>query len=462
MEKYDAILIGTGQATFTLMGPFIKQGKNVAVVEADRLGGTCVNYGCTPTKTLVAAARVAHVARRAPEFGVVVPGEVTVDFAKVMERPMDNRQGTNEWMDGFLKENATLYRGWAQFEGPNTVRVGDDVIEGETIYIHTGARARVPNIPGMNPDEVDRDGVILTNKGLLALRNLPEHLVILGGSYIGLEFGQIFRRFGAQVTVIERGPQLMNREDEDIAQIAQDVLAGEGVEFHLNASVTNVSKNASGGATVTFDQNGTEGNVSGSHVLLAIGRVPNTDRLNLAAAGVETNERGYIQTDEHLQTTVPHIYAVGDVNGRGAFTHTSVNDGEIILNNLNGGDRSANDRIVTYGLFMDPPLGRVGMNEKMARQSDRKLLMGVMDMSSIARAREKNETAGRVKIIVDAETDQFMGATVLGTGGDEIVNMFTVVMYAGVPSRTFRNSVLVHPTVAELLPYILRDMKPVN
>ncbi len=460
MEKYDVILIGTGQATFTLMGPFLEQGKNVAVIEGGRLGGTCVNWGCTPTKTLVAAARVAHVARRAPEFGVVVPGEVTVDFAKVMARPLDNRQGTNDWMDGFLNDNATLYRGWAQFEGPNTVRVGDNVIEGETIYIHTGARPRVPNIPGLNPDEVDKDGVILTNRGLLSLTELPEHLVILGGSYIGLEFGQIFRRFGAQVTVIERGSQLMSREDEDIAQIAQDVLEGEGINFHLNANVTHISNN--GGATVTFEQNGTEGSVSGSHVLLAVGRVPNTDTLNLEAAGVETNERGYIKTDVHLQTSVPHIYAVGDVNGRGAFTHTSVNDGEIILNNLNGGDRSADDRIVTYGMFIDPPLGRVGMNEKEAKQSDRKMRMGVMDMSSIARAREKNETAGRVKVIVDVETDEFMGATVFGTGGDEIVNMFTVAMYTGVPCRTFRDSVLVHPTVAELLPYIIRDMKPIN
>jgi pyruvate/2-oxoglutarate dehydrogenase complex dihydrolipoamide dehydrogenase (E3) component len=349
-----------------------------------------------------------------------------------------------------------VYRGHAQFESEHTVRVGDAVIEGETIYIHTGARARVPNIPGL--DEVD----YLTNKELLALTELPEHLVIVGGSYIGLEFGQMFRRFGSEVTVLQRGDQLMPREDPDIAQLAKEVFEGEGMNIVLNADVKRVSKSSSGGVQVTAARDGTEDTFSGSHLLLAVGRVPNSDQLNLAAAGVETNKRGYIKVNDHLQTNVPHIYAVGDVNGQGAFTHTSVNDGEIILNNQNGGDRGVSDRILTYAMFIDPPLGRVGMNETMARQSDREMMMGVMEMSSIARAKEKDETAGRVKVIVDAETDQFMGATVFGVGGDEIVNMFTVAMYTGVPCHTFRDSVLIHPTVAELLPYIIRDMEPVN
>lgn len=455
MNKYDIILIGTGQATGTLMSELIPTGKKIAVIEGDRFGGTCVNWGCTPTKTLVASARAAHMARRGPDFGVIT-GDITIDFDRVMERQNTIRNKNTKGMEEWLAGSTDVYKGYAQFESPNTVRVGDDVIEGETIYIHVGGRARVPNIPGL--DEVD----YMTNKELLALTELPEHLIIVGGSYIGLEFGQIFRRFGSQVTVLERSPILMPREDDDIAEIARTVLEGEGIDIRCGSSVQRVGKSASGGVDVVYEQNGTEHTVTGTHLLLAVGRVPNTDTLNLDAAGVGVDERGFVKVDDHLRTNVPHIYAIGDVNGMGAFTHTSVNDGEIILNNMRGGDRKVSDRFLTYAMFIDPPLGRVGMNEKMAKQSDRKMMMGVMEMASISRAKEKDETAGRVKIIVDAETDQFMGATVFGTGGDEIVNMFTVAMYTGVPCRTFRDSVLVHPTVAELLPYIIRDMNPVN
>lgn len=456
MKKYDYILIGTGQATGTLMGEWSQTDKKVAIIEGDRVGGTCVNWGCTPTKTMVASARAAHMVHRAADFGVNIKGDVEIDFARVMERQNAIRNGNSDNMAAWLDDISDLYRGHAQFKSEHTVRVGDEVIEGEFIYIHTGGRARVPNIPGL--DEVD----YLTNKELLALTELPEHLVIVGGSYIGLEFGQMFRRFGSEVTVLQRGDQLMPREDADIATIAKDVLEGEGMNIVLNANVKRMSKTSSGGVQVTAERDGNDETFSGSHLLLAVGRVPNSDKLNLEAAGVETDERGFIKVNDHLQTNVPHIYAVGDVNGQGAFTHTSVNDGEIILNNQKGGDRGVSDRILTYAMFIDPPLGRVGMNEKMAKQSDRKMMMGVMEMASIARAKEKDETAGRVKVIVDAETDQFMGATVFGTGGDEIVNMFTVAMYTGVPCRTFRDSVLIHPTVAELLPYIIRDMEPVN
>ncbi|MEL6151967.1 MAG: mercuric reductase [Chloroflexota bacterium] len=462
MQAYDFILIGTGQASFTILSELIPTGTRIAVIEGGRFGGTCVNYGCTPTKTLVAAARAAYMARRANDFGVVLPGDgnhhiedIRVDWQHGIKRALDNRQGTNEWMDGFLDENVDLYRGWAQFESEKTVRINDDVIEGETIYIHTGASPRVPDIPGI--DSVP----YLTSTNLLELPDLPEHIVIVGGSYIGLEYSQIFRRFGAQVTVIEHSDQIMTREDPDIAQIAREVLEGEGINFVTGASVTRVANN-NGGVDVIVEQGGAEHAIHGSHLLLAVGRTPNTANLGLEKAGIETTERGYVKVDEHLSTNVPGVFAVGDVNGHGAFTHTSVNDGEIILNNLNGGDRSVNDRFLTYALFMDPPLGRVGMNETMAKQSDRKLLMGTMDMASISRAKEKDETAGKVKVIVDAETDTFVGATVFGTGGDEIINMFTIAMYTGVPCRTFRDSVLVHPTVAELLPYIIRDMKPVN
>ncbi len=455
MNKYDIILIGTGQATGTLMSELIPTGKKIAVIEGDRFGGTCVNWGCTPTKTLVASARAAHMARRGPDFGVIT-GDVTIDFDRVMERQNTIRNNNSKGMEQWLTGNTDVYKGYAQFESANTVRVGDDVIEGETIYMHTGGRARVPNIPGL--DEVE----YMTNKELLALTELPQHLVIVGGSYIGLEFGQMFRRFGSQVTILERNPMLMPREDDDIAEIARTVLEGEGIDIRCGSSVQRVGNSTSGGVDVIYEQNGTEHTVTGTHLLLAVGRVPNTDTLNLDAAGVEMDERGFVKVDDHLRTNVPHIYAIGDVNGMGAFTHTSVNDGEIILNNMRGGDRKVSDRFLTYAMFIDPPLGRVGMNEKMAKQSDRKMMMGVMEMASISRAKEKDETAGRVKIIVDAETDQFMGATVFGTGGDEIVNMFTVAMYTGVPCRTFRDSVLIHPTVSELLPYIIRDMKPVN
>lgn len=456
MKKYDIILIGTGQATGTIMAELMPTDKKMAIIEGGRVGGTCVNWGCTPTKTMVASARAAHMARRGADFGVVIPGEIQIDFAKVMERQNKIRNGNSQGMEDWLADGADLYKGYAQFESASTVRIDDTTIEGEKILIHTGGRARVPEIPGL--DEVD----YMTNKELLALTELPEHLVIVGGSYIGLEFGQMFRRFGSQVTVLERNPNLMPKEDEDIAEIARTVLEGEGVDIRCGASVQRVAKTSTGGVEVTYEKAGEEHTVSGSHLLLAVGRIPNSDNLNLDAAGVEVDEKGYIQVDDHLRTTTPHIYALGDVNGKGAFTHTAVHDGEVFLNNLNGGDRKVSDRFLTYAMFIDPPLGRVGMNEKMAKASDRKMRMGVMEMASISRAKEKDETAGRVKVIVDAETDQFMGATVFGVGGDEIVNMFTVAMYTGVPCRTFRDSILIHPTVSELLPYVIRDMKTIN
>jgi pyruvate/2-oxoglutarate dehydrogenase complex dihydrolipoamide dehydrogenase (E3) component len=458
MQTYDIIWIGTGQATGTVVPRLTQAGKRVAVVEGGRFGGSCVNYGCTPTKTIVASARAAHMARRGADFGVET-GPIHIDFAKVMERQNTIRQKGSQGMESWLRgmEGVTIYDAYASFVDAHTVQVGDAQIWGETIVINAGARPNRPNIPGI--ERVDW----LDNARLLDLTELPEHLVIVGGGYIALEFAQAFRRLGSQVTMLERGGQVMGREDEDVAQIVQDVLAGEGVSIQLNASVEQVAQPAPGQVQLHFTQDGESKRVIGSHLLLAVGRQPNSDRLNLEAAGVAMDGRGYIQVNEQTQTNIPHIYAVGDINGQGAFTHTSVNDGEIFWDAYSGeGDRRLSDRAITYALFVDPPLGRVGMSEKQARASGRKVLMATRPMGQIARAREKDETAGLVKILVDAQSEEFLGATVLGVGGDEIVNMFTTFMVTGQSYKTFCKAVLIHPTVAELMPWILDDLAPLT
>ncbi len=456
MKQYDIIWIGTGQATGTVLPRLVKARKTVAIVEGGRFGGSCVNYGCTPTKTIVASARAAHMARRGPDFGVIT-GEISIDFAKVMARQNKIRNGASNGLESWLRgmENVDVYAGFATFDTPQTVRVNDEVIGGETIVINAGGRARVVPIAGL--DGVDW----LDNKKLLDLTELPQHLVIVGGSYISLEFAQAFRRFGTQVTVLEGSSQLMFREDADIADIAQEVLAGEGIAIELNARVKRVAQEGPQQIDVFFEQDGEEKSVRGTHLLLAVGRIPNSDRLNLEAAGVAVNERGYIVVNDVMQTNVPHIYAVGDINGEGAFTHTSVNDGEIFWDYYSGeDDRTLSQRVPTYAMFIDPPLGRVGMSEKEARASGRNVLMATRPMKYISRAKEKDETAGLVKILVDADTEEFLGATILGIGGDEIVNMFTPFMYTKQPYKLFRKAVLAHPTVAELMPWILDDLKP--
>ncbi len=458
MKKYDIIWIGTGQATGTVIPRLVAAGKTVAIAEGGRFGGSCVNYGCTPTKTIVASARAAHMARRGADFGVITT-DVSVDFAKVMERAHKMRDSGSDGLEKWLREmdNVDVYGNFATFDSPNLVRVGDEVIYGETIVINAGGRARVAPINGI--DEVEW----LDNRRLLALTERPEHLIIVGGSYISMEFAQAFRRLGSQVTILERSGQLMSREDTDIAEIAQDVLEEEGVAVELNTQIGRLAQTAPQNVEVFFSQNGVERSVRGTHVLLAIGRVPNSDRLNLQAAGVETTSRGYIKVNDSMQTNVPHIYAVGDINGEGAFTHTSVNDGEIFWDVYSGeADRQLSDRIITYAMFIDPPLGRVGMSEKEARESGRNVLMATKPMAHISRAKEKSETAGLVKILVDADTEQFLGATILGVGGDEIINMFTPFMYTGQSWKVFRRAVLTHPTVAELMPWILDDLKPLE
>lgn len=456
MQQYDLIWIGTGQATGTVVPRLVEAGKTVAIAEGGRFGGSCVNYGCTPTKTIVASARAAHMARRGPDFGVIT-GEIAIDFAKVMARANGMRHGGSSgmerWLDGM--DGVTLYRAFATFESPTTVRVGDEVISAETIVINAGGRPRTPSISGL--DAVDW----LDNRRLLELDALPDHLIVVGGSYIGLEFAQALRRFGSQVTVIQRGNQLISREDADIATAAQGILEDEGVTVELNAQTVHVNQPAPGQVDVFIEQDGVTRRLRGSHLLVAVGRVPNSDRLNLEAAGVTVDARGYIQVNDVMQTSVPHIFAVGDINGEGAFTHTAVNDGEIFWDYYCGDEnRRLSDRAPTYALFIDPPLGRVGMSEREARRSGRNVLMAIRPMRTISRAKEKDETAGLVKILVDADSEQFLGAAILGVGGDEIINMFTTFMVTGQSVKLFRRAVLTHPTVAELMPWMLDDLKP--
>lgn len=458
MKTYDVIWIGTGQATGTVVPRLAKAGKTVAIVEGGRFGGSCVNYGCTPTKTIVASARAAHMARRGADFGVNI-SDFSIDFSKVMERQNKIRHGGSHGLEKWLggMDGVDVSKGYAKFESDHTVRIGDDIISGETIVIHTGAKPRVPPIPGL--DEVDW----LDNSRLLDLEDLPQHLVVIGGSYIGMEFAQAFCRFGSQVTILEAGSQLMFREDADIAKAAQDILESEGIEVILNDGVQRVAQQNSASIEILFEHNGEQKSVQGSHLLVATGRVPNSDRLNLEAAGVDTNERGYIPVNDTMQTNVPHIFAVGDVNGAGAFTHTSVNDGEIFWDFYSGeGDRKLSDRIVTYAMYIDPPLGRAGMSENEARKSDRNVLMATRPMKYISRAKEKDETAGLVKILADADTEEILGATILGVGGDEVINMFTPFMYTKQSYKLFRKAVLTHPTVAELMPWILDDLAPLE
>ncbi len=456
MKKYDVIWIGTGQATGTVVPRLVKAGKTVAIAEGGRFGGSCVNYGCTPTKTIVASARAAHMARRGPDFGVHT-GELRIDFSKVMERQNTMRNTSSQGMEGWLRgmEGVEVYAAFASFVDEHTVQVGDEQIWGETIVINAGARARPPRFPGAeNVDWLD-------NRRLLDLQELPPHLLVIGGSYISLEFAQAFRRLGSEVTILQRSGQLLSREDADIAAAVYDILSGEGIDVRLNVHIERLAQHAPGQIEVFIQENGVPTSVQGSHLLIALGRIPNSDRLNLAAAGVQVGERGHIQVNEVMQTNVPHIFAVGDINGEGAFTHTSVNDGEIFWDFYSGeADRSLGDRFPTYAVYIDPPLGRVGLSEKQARASGRNILMATRPMKNIARAREKDETAGLVKILVDADSEEIVGATVLGVGGDEIINMFTPFMMTHQSYKVFRRAVLTHPTVAELMPWILDDLRP--
>ncbi|HMB97157.1 MAG TPA: mercuric reductase [Balneolaceae bacterium] len=451
MKTFDHIILGTGQATGTLLGKLIPTGDSIAVIEGAMVGGSCVNYGCTPTKTMVASARAIHMARRGDFYGFSA-GDIKVDYKRIRERMNEIRNGSSSglenWMNG--TDNVTLFTEWGSFTGPKTIKAGSEEIKGDKIYINTGTRAFNPPIEGL--DEVSW----MDNVRLLDLEELPEHLLIIGGGYVGVEFSQVFRRFGSEVTIIQRGDQLMPREDEDVADSIQKILEDEGIMVMCNSEAEAASEE-NGRIELTL----TSGDkVKGSHLLIATGRVPNSDTINPEAAGLETDLRGFLQVDDYCRTNVEGVFAVGDVNGEGAFTHTSVNDAEIVLDYLNGGDRAISKREVIYGLFIDPPMGRVGMTEKEARKAGKKILKATRPMSKISRAKEMGETKGFAKLLVDGDTDLVLGASVLGPGGDEIINMFAAIMHSQIPCREYRKVVLVHPTVSELMPWVLDGLKP--
>ena len=455
--RYDAIVIGTGQSGPAMAARLAKEGRRVAVLERKRFGGTCVNNGCIPTKTLVASARAMHVARRGAEFGFE-PRDVRADMTRVKARKDAIVRQSNEGIEGWMKgtRGITVYEAHGRFEDPHTVRAGDDVLEAEQIFINVGARAVVPDMPGVH------DVPFMTNSTIMDVDFLPEHLVIVGGSYIGLEFAQIYRRFGSRVTVVEKGGRIIGREDEDVSSTLQQVLEGEGIAFRLHASCIALARNGRG-VSVGVDCASGAPAVEGSHVLLAVGRRPNTDDLGLERAGIETDERGFIRVDERCRTNVGGVWAIGECNGRGAFTHTSYNDYEVVAANLFDGDpRSIGDRITAYALYTDPPVGRCGMTTAEARTSGRRVLVAERPMEKVSRAREMSETHGFMRALVDAGSKQFLGAVVFGHGGDEIIHSILDAMYAKAPYTAIARAMHIHPTITELVPTMLQDLKPLE
>jgi pyruvate/2-oxoglutarate dehydrogenase complex dihydrolipoamide dehydrogenase (E3) component len=457
-NKYAAIVIGTGQAGPSLAVRLAGTGMKVAIIERKRFGGTCVNNGCIPTKTLVASARAAHVARRAGDYGVTIRSPIAVDMKKVKMRKDALVRQSSEGLEKWLKntQNLTVYEGHARFADAHRVRVGDELLEADKIFINVGGRASVPPLRGI--DEVS----YLNNSTMMDVDFLPEHLIVIGGSYVGLEFAQMYRRFGSEVTVVERGPRLIKREDEDVSENIKTILEGEGIKIRVGAECIAFERRGDKVA-VQVDCSTGDKSVIGSHVLLAVGRVPNTNDLGLEQAGIEVDKRGYIQVDDQLRTNVPGIYALGDCNGRGAFTHTAYNDYEIVVANLSDGDeRRVSDRITAYALYIDPPLGRAGMTETEVRKSGRKALIGKLPMTQVGRAREKGETDGFMKILVDAETKKILGASLLGIECDEVIHSILDVMYANAPYTVIQRAMHIHPTVTELIPTMLGELKPLE
>ncbi|MGZ3424676.1 MAG: FAD-containing oxidoreductase [Polyangiales bacterium] len=456
MKRFDAIIIGAGQAGPSLAGRLTAAGMTVAFVERKLFGGTCVNTGCMPTKTLVASARAAHVARRAADFGVVLGGGVEIDMKRVKARADKVRTDARRGVESHLveMERCTVYRGAARFEGPKVVRVGDEQLGADRIFINVGGRAAVPSLRGI------RDVSFLTNTTMLDLDVVPEHLVVVGGSYVGLEFAQMYRRFGAKVTVVEKKDRVIVREDADTSAAIREILEREGIAFRLGAECISFAPGTNG-VIVGVDCQTGDREVPGTHVLLAVGRSPNTDDLGLDRAGVVTDERGYIVVDDTLRTNVPGIWAMGDCNGRGAFTHTSYNDFEIVAANVLDRDpRRVADRIEAYALYIDPPLGRVGKTEAALKKANQPYLVGKRPMTQVSRAVEKGETAGFMKILVDPATKKILGAAILGIGGDEVIQAIGYFMYTGAPYTTLQRSMGIHPTVSELIPTVLGDLSP--
>jgi len=457
-QKYDAIVIGTGQSGPALTGRLTQEGLKTAVIERKRFGGTCVNTGCIPTKTLVASARAAYMARRGADFGVMINGPVAVDMKAVKARKDAVVRKSNEGVANWLKnmDNCAVYEGHARFESNHAVGVNGETLEADKIFIDVGARAFLPAVPGL-------DGVKwLTNSSMMEVDFLPEHLIIVGGSYIGLEFGQMYRRFGSEVTVIERSPRLIARDDEDVSEAVREILEQEGVNIRLEAECIRVERRGEQVA-VNLDCGSGPREVVGSHLLMAVGRRPNTDDLGLDKTEIEVDDRGYIVVDDQLRTSVTGVWALGDCNSKGAFTHTSYNDYEIVAANLFDNDpRRVSDRILAYALYIDPPLGRAGLTEAQVRESNPNALVATRPMTRVGRAVEKGETQGFMKILVDAETELILGASVLGVGGDEIVHSILDVMYAKAPYTVIQRAVHIHPTVTELIPTMLADLKPLQ
>jgi pyruvate/2-oxoglutarate dehydrogenase complex dihydrolipoamide dehydrogenase (E3) component len=454
---YDAIIIGTGQAGPFLAGRLTTAGMKVAVIERKLFGGTCVNTGCIPTKAMVASAYAAQIARRAADFGVST-GNVSVDMKRVKARKDEisgqSRTGIEAWLKKM--ENCTVYEGHARFDSAREIAIGSEKIDAERIFINVGGRAAIPQMPGLEQIEY------LTNSSMMGIDLLPKHLIIVGGSYIGLEFGQMFRRFGSEVTIIEMAGALIHREDADVSLAIKEILEREQIHVRLNAKCIGFSKR---GKDIITQVDCTTGapQVNGTHVLLAVGRRPNTDDLGLEKAGVAVDKAGYIVVDDQLRTSAPGIWALGDCNGKGAFTHTSFNDAEIVAANLLDNDpRRISDRITTYALYIDPPLGRAGMTEAEVRKSGRRALFGKRPMTRVGRAVEKGETQGFMKILVDRQTREILGATILGTGGDEVIHSILDVMYAKAPYTVIQRAMHIHPTVSELIPTMLGELQSLS
>jgi pyruvate/2-oxoglutarate dehydrogenase complex dihydrolipoamide dehydrogenase (E3) component len=456
MAEYDAIIIGTGQAGPPLARRLVAADWKVAVIERKFFGGTCVNTGCTPTKALVASAYAAYLAHRAADYGVTIGGPVGVDMKAVKARKdaisLPSRQGVERSLKQL--KGCTVLEGHGRFVGPKRVQVGDEALTADKIFINVGGRAVIPPIPGL--DQIS----YLTNSSMMDVDFLPPHLIVLGGSYVGLEFAQMYRRFGSEVTVVELAAHLIAREDEDVSRAVAEILKDEKIDVRVNSKVIAVGKHGNDIA-VTLESGGAKSQVIGSHLLLAIGRRPNTDDLGLDTAGVATNSRGYIEVDDQLRTNVPGIWALGDCNGKGAFTHTSWNDYEIVAANvLDNEARRVSDRITAYALYTDPPLGRAGMTEAEVRKTGRPALIATMAMEDVSRAFEKGETKGFMKILVDKETKQILGASLLGLSGDEAIHCILDVMYAKAPYTVLQRAMHIHPTVSEFIPTMLGDLGP--
>ncbi len=458
MIKHDAIIIGTGQAGPALAGRLAGAGMDVAIIERKFFGGTCVNTGCIPTKTLVASAYAAHLARRAADYGVTIGGPVGVDMRAVKARKDAVSGKSRSGLENYLKslKGCTVYEDHARFVSAKEVTAGGKQLSVGKTFINVGARAAVPKIPGL--DQVP----YLTNSSMMDADFLPRHLIIIGGSYVGLEFAQIYRRFGSEVTVVELAPRLIAREDEDVSEAVAAILRREGIGVRTGAECLSVTKDGED-ISVQVCCSGEPGKITGSHLLIATGRQPNTGDLGLEKAGITVNAKGYIGVDDFLETNVPGIWALGECNGRGAFTHTSYNDFEIVAANLLGNERRrVTDRITAYNLYTDPPLGRAGMTEAEVRASGRPALIATMPMERVGRAVEKGETQGFMKILVDQETKLILGASLLGVGCDEVIHTLLDLMYAKAPYTVMQKAMHIHPTVAELLPTMLGELKPLQ